>query len=90
MGTQEQPNKTFLFKWMIYRNMPMRYVMVKLIANPDSGCVAVSNLLFLVAFANYRVFGFENPLHRQLDAKQWKRWARARCVCVQDLLIRKR
>ena len=70
MGTQEQPNKTFLFKWMIYRNMPMRYVMVKLIANPDSGCVAVSNLLFLVAFANYRVFGFENPLHRQLDAKE--------------------
>ena len=44
--------------------------MVNLTANPDTGCRVVANLLFLVAFANYRVFGFENPLHRQLDAKE--------------------
>jgi hypothetical protein len=48
----------------------MRYVMVKLIANPHSRCCVVANLLFLVAFANCMVFGFENPLYRQLDAKE--------------------
>lgn len=34
--------------------------MVKLVANPDNGCCAVANLLFLVApFAKYLVFGTE-------------------------------